>query len=263
MNNPYRIETPFIVSFSGGATSGFMLRKILDAYGGELPDDARVVFCNTGLEHSKTLDFVHEIESRWCAVDWVEYCPENRFKVVNYESASREGEPFSALLEARGYPPTPVARICTTNLKIRASASYLKCLGWSEWDNAIGLRADEPHRVHRMKPDCKAETPVMPMYHAGHTLHDVDEWWSDQPFKLEIPRWMGNCCGCYLKSRGRLEMVASEDPKHLEWWAREEEKLGKPFRIDRPGYRSIQLQVINQGRLFEDDGSTMPCTCTE
>ncbi len=41
MSNPYRIETPFIVSFSGGATSGFMLRKILDAYEGELPGDGR------------------------------------------------------------------------------------------------------------------------------------------------------------------------------------------------------------------------------
>ena len=260
--NPYRITPPFIVSFSGGATSGFMLRKILDAWGGELPEESRVVFANTGLEHAKTLEFVHEVETRWTPVTWVEYCPEKKYRVVDYQTASKRGEPFEALIDKKGYLPTPVARICTTNLKIRASAFYCIDQGFEYWDNAIGLRADEPRRVHRMKGDRAAETPVMPMYNADHTLEDVEQFWNTQDFKLEIPRWLGNCCGCYLKSRGRLEMVAEREPESLDWWIEQEEKIGKPFRLDR-SFKGIKLQVLNQGRLFEDDGSSLPCCCTE
>lgn len=32
--NPYHIEGPALISVSGGRTSGFMLRQILDAHGG-------------------------------------------------------------------------------------------------------------------------------------------------------------------------------------------------------------------------------------
>ncbi len=64
-NNPYQIEGPAIISFSGGRTSGMMLRKILDAHGGTLPPDVRVLFANTGKEMLETLDFVRECSDRW------------------------------------------------------------------------------------------------------------------------------------------------------------------------------------------------------
>ncbi len=32
MTNPYQIESPALISFSGGRTSGYMLRQIIDAY---------------------------------------------------------------------------------------------------------------------------------------------------------------------------------------------------------------------------------------
>lgn len=36
--NPYRVPRPAVVSFSGGRTSAYMLKHIVDAYGGELPE---------------------------------------------------------------------------------------------------------------------------------------------------------------------------------------------------------------------------------
>lgn len=48
MRNPCKIEGPAVISFSGGRTSGMMLRAILDAHGGTLPADVRVLFANTG-----------------------------------------------------------------------------------------------------------------------------------------------------------------------------------------------------------------------
>ena len=34
--HPYKIDGPAIISFSGGRTSGFMLRQIIDAHGGSI-----------------------------------------------------------------------------------------------------------------------------------------------------------------------------------------------------------------------------------
>ena len=264
MNNPYLIEPPFSVSFSGGESSAFMLRNILDAYGGQLPSNSKVLFANTGLEHEKTYKFVNEVSTRWSVdVTWIEYDPENRFKVVTPDSARTNGEPFDELIEKKGFLPTPVSRMCTTNLKMRAMIHYLKSLGWDDWDSAIGLRADEPKRALGIKGDYASEHPVCPMYHAGHTLEDVEEYWSNQAFRLDIPRWMGNCCGCFLKSRGRLEMVGDAEPGQLEWWSKTEQRTGKTFRIDRPNYSQLLHQITIQGRLFEDDGSTIPCRCTD
>ena len=82
--NPYKIEPPFVISFSGGRTSGYMLRKILDAYDGVLPADGYVIFANTGKEHFKTLDFVHQIETEWTKIIWIEY----RHRPQNFEIVS-------------------------------------------------------------------------------------------------------------------------------------------------------------------------------
>ena len=72
--NPYLIKGPAIVSFSGGRTSGYMLRHVLDAHGGRLPEDVHVLFANTGKERPETLDFVEECATRWdVPIRWVEY----------------------------------------------------------------------------------------------------------------------------------------------------------------------------------------------
>ncbi len=267
MLDPYLIEPPFSVSFSGGSTSGFMLRKILDAYGGSLPTDARVCFANTGMEHPKTLEFVNRVATEWGVdVVWLEYDPtvKRHFKVVDYESASRDGEPFETMINYRGMLPNPFMRFCTHRMKVRCITGYLASLGWKYWDSVVGLRADEPRRVAGIRPDRKSETIVCPMHEAGHTLEDVERFWDSMPWKLEIPRWLGNCVGCFLKSRGRLEMIAEHHPEFLDWWIRQEEKFGQKFGIDnRPSYNALVQQVTIQGRLFEDDGSSLPCTCTE
>lgn len=71
--NPFRIEGPAVISFSGGRTSGLMLRRILDAHDGALPPDVFVVFANTGKERGETLDFVRDCAVHWdVRIRWVE-----------------------------------------------------------------------------------------------------------------------------------------------------------------------------------------------
>ena len=108
MKNPYKIEGPALISFSGGRTSGFMLKQIIDAHKGNLPDDIYVVFANTGKEMPETLDFVKDCADKWeIKITWLEldvdYNLEKEkrlfYKQVNYETASRNGEPFSKLIK--------------------------------------------------------------------------------------------------------------------------------------------------------------------
>jgi 3'-phosphoadenosine 5'-phosphosulfate sulfotransferase (PAPS reductase)/FAD synthetase len=81
-----------------------MLWNILQAYDGKLPEDITVIFCNTGLEHRETYEFIHRIEENWCPVTWLEYALTEESKAsyaqVQYETASRKGEPFQILLHA-------------------------------------------------------------------------------------------------------------------------------------------------------------------
>lgn len=269
--NPYRIDGPAMISFSGGRTSGFMLRQILDAHGGTLPADMVVCFANTGLEHEATLEFVREVEKRWCPVVWLEFRPEPPlFAVVGFETASRNGEPFKALNQKRKWLPNPVARTCTANLKVRVFRDYCRSLGWEHWDNVIGLRYDEPRRVANANADNKERWTVStPIATAKHTLVDVLRYWALADFDLRLPDdWngWGNCKGCFLKARHKIERIAHEAPQELEWWAEEEEKAGQTFRADRPSYRGMLTQIRIQGRLFEPSSPTedsLPCMCTE
>ena len=108
--SPFKIDEPTVISFSGGRTSAYMLWRVLQENDMKLPADAIVCFANTGKEHPLTLDFVHDCERSWgVEIHWLEYTAEDpRFKRVTYETASRTGEPFEALITKKNYLPNPV-----------------------------------------------------------------------------------------------------------------------------------------------------------
>ncbi len=78
-----------------------MLYRVLEANDMRLPEEAIVCFQNTGKEDEATLAFVHECETRWnVKIHWIEYRNnEQGYAVVDYETASREGEPFEELAD--------------------------------------------------------------------------------------------------------------------------------------------------------------------
>lgn len=271
--NPYKVEGPAIIQVSGGRTSGFMLRQILDAHGGTLPDNVTACFQNTGKEHEATLVFLREMQRRWSVpITWLEFTWTKEagkgFRVVDYCTASRNGEPFEAVIASRSYLPNIMARFCTSEMKIRTVTRYAESLGTGERTQVVGIRADEPRRVARMKGDVKSENVAMPIARAGHTVADVLAFWKAQPFDLELPggdNTFGNCDLCFLKGRAKLEKIMRTNPEAAEWWARQEERIGHPFRIDRPTYRQMLTQITVQGQLFDDavEDDTMPCQCTD
>ena len=94
MTDPYLIEGPALISFSGGRTSAYLLKHVLDAYGGTLPGNVIACFANTGKEMPQTLDFVRDCGRHWnVTIVWLEYDPagesQRKFRVVDHGSASR------------------------------------------------------------------------------------------------------------------------------------------------------------------------------
>ena len=112
MNDPFLITSPTCISFSGGRTSAYMLWRVIQSGGGQLPCQTIVCFANTGKEDEATLRFVRDCSINWAVpITWLEYQPDAPgFKVVSFETASREGQPFEAIISKRNYLPNPVAR---------------------------------------------------------------------------------------------------------------------------------------------------------
>ena len=277
--NPYKIKGPALISFSGGRTSAFMLKQIIDAHGGTLPDDIYVTFANTGKEMPETLDFVQACSEHWgVKVHWLELemadeRPVYRTKEVTYETASRDGEPFEALIGRRSYLPNPVARFCTAELKIRRMKDFMwKIKGYKHWDNVLGLRYDEPRRVSSSRNASERERwgNLMPMYDAKHTVKDVLEFWQKANFDLTLPSidgqtLAGNCDLCFLKGRKTLTKLIKERPDLTTWWIAQENRIGEgtgaTFRSDRPPYVELLKEAENpvMDDMFEDDA--MSCFC--
>lgn len=74
----------------------------------------------------------------------------HRFRRVDHNTASRNGEPYAAVIERKQFLPNPVMRFCTAHLKVKPMQAYARhVLGWKRWHSVIGLRFDEPRRVEK------------------------------------------------------------------------------------------------------------------
>jgi len=274
--NHFKLTEPSCISFSGGRTSAYMLWRFIDANDG-LPDDCIVTFANTGKEAEETLKFVRDCGKYWdVPIVWLEYQwaeeTKDRFKVVDFDTAARNGEPFEALIHAKGYLPNPVSRFCTIELKIRTIANYLWSIGHvekrSHGENMaiVGIRADEQRRAAKIEPHRR------PLVNAGVTKETVSMFWDHQPFDLKLPNRggvtpHGNCDLCFLKSSGLIKSLVEENPSRADWWAKMEREVaasgqtGGVWRQDRPTYGQMQVIARDQGQLDLAGDETIPCFC--
>lgn len=284
MRDPFKITGQTAISFSGGRTSGYMLWRVLQANGGKLPEGVEVCFANTGKEAEETLAFVRDCGERWgVPIRWIEFRNDEGegFALVDFDTASRNGEPFEALIRKRQYLPNPVTRFCTVELKIRAMHKYLATLGWKDgdgWDQMVGIRADEPRRVAKIRarpsPETSKETMVMPLADAGVTKKDVGDFWRAQPFDLGLRNDNGttpegNCDLCFLKGSNRVFTLIKARPERAIWWARQEalalalasKPSGASFRSDRPSYQQMHDYALAQADMFSGDDESIACFC--
>lgn len=258
MENPYLIEGPALISFSGGRTSAYMLWHILEAHGGTMPDDVHVCFANTGKEREETLRFVHECATRWSVrVRWLQYRADTqRFEEVGFNSASRAGEPFAAMIAKYQRVPNAFTRFCTGKLKVGVMADFMKSLGHKKWVSVIGLRSDEMLRVFRAmernQERSQRWTEVMPLADAKVRQTDVMAFWAEQPFDLALAPGEGNCDLCFVKSLARLKQTLRSDPASADWWRAMESATGGSF-IQGRSYAALVSEVASSPLLPFDE----------
>ena len=293
IRNPYRVPLPAVISFSGGRTSAFMLKKIVDAFGGRLPDSVSVIFANTGMERPETLEFVDLCGREWgVQIAWVEYLWDapHRTRVVDFVTASRNGEPYAALIDRKRFVPCVNLRFCSSFFlkRDRIDSFARHRLGLKRWHSVIGLRADEQRRVLRMRArNCGSRTgarAVLPLADAGVREADVLDWWKRQPFDLGIPSYAGNCDLCYLKGRAKLIRLIREDPTLADWWIEQEAKVAnrtgpdgracesmKRFRLGET-YAELKAAALAHRDLFDEEAASsgesavsdsFDCHCTD
>jgi 3'-phosphoadenosine 5'-phosphosulfate sulfotransferase (PAPS reductase)/FAD synthetase len=292
--NPFRIEGPAVVSFSGGRTSAYMLRRILDAHDGKLPSDVHVMFANTGKERPETLDFVRDCQVNWDVdVEWLEYRrtnlpvyrsadraaaatraravsgrvaseagEERGFTIVDYGTAARNGEPFENLIDMMGIPPA-THRMCTQEMKIRPIKKRMLEHGHKEWANIVGIRADEPMRVARMRaPTGQRWDNVVPLADAGCDEPEVMAFWKAQTFDLRLIQNEGNCDLCPLKAVRKRVDIVKRRPDLLPWWIAQEKRAGQTFRPNGDTFEKLQLRVLNELPTPSDDADDIgDCIC--
>jgi len=253
-----------VVSFSGGRTSAYMLKMLLDRGQDIIP-----VFANTGKERIETLDFVRDCGIQWGVhITWLEWrlgVDFDSYAIVTHETASRNGEPFEALINKANHTPGVRVRWCTDKLKIRVIRRYLNDLYSykipKDTQIAIGIREDERKRANN-GGDTRAFKSVYPLVAAGITKDIVDEYWRNSPFDLNLDSNAGNCDLCFLKAKGKLVDLLRKRPEAANWWIDMEERTNSTFSA-RHSYKDLLAMSKLPLKFDVEEGGGVSCFCTD
>lgn len=256
-----------LISFSGGRTSAYMLNYVINDEYYKSKYDFIVVFANTGKEHEGTLEFVRDCEVNFnIDIVWIEAKHLNKqgkpftkkgwgvdFKIVDFYTASRNGEPFEEMLSVIGIPCSS-APFCSDQLKRKPIEKYLKSIGWKGYYKAIGIRCDE---IDRMNPKFKQKKIVYPLIKEHPiTKKQILNWWKNNFFDLDIPLSLGNCDICWKKSFKVLIKNTKDFPERFKWW---EEMIIKYSNKSRKSDKTISFfrggttieELFKMGELSE------------
>lgn len=250
----------YMISFSGGRSSAYMTDRLLK----ELPSDQVVVcFANTGKEEEETLEFVRRCDEYWGGiVHWLQYDIDQRFKIVDFASAARQGEPFASLIAKRGYLPNVVWRFCTQDLKIRVIKHFMMSLGHLHWTNVVGIRYDEPARWAKVRAIGEKERwdTWLPMVSWKTTKQEVLEYWKKMPFDLKLESYQGNCDLCFLKGKNKIKRILTAFPEKADWWIAQEQLAGGQFHKFY-SIKGLMEVMAKTPMLFDYEDPDIPCIC--
>ena len=218
-----------VVSFSGGETSAFMAQWLWQNK--KLDYDMKFIFANTGAENEETLIFIDRCSKFFgFPVVWLESEPIHierkgtQHRVVDFKTASRDGEPFERVVKKYGIPNQAFPH-CTRELKLAPIRSYMKATEWQDAETAIGIRVDE---FDRMSASAKENRLVYPLISwLPTTKPQINTFWRDQPFRLELKGYQGNCVTCWKKSDAKLYKIAQENPRAFNLFDGLEKQYGE------------------------------------
>lgn len=251
------MKNKLFISFSGGRTSAYMTKRLID----ENPDKEIVVlFANTGQEHPETLKFVKRCDEEFgFGVVWLEAVVDHRgrgpkfgtkHRVVTFKKASRKGQPYEDVIVKYGIPNKSYNH-CTRETKLQPMLSYVRTLGWKngEFSTAVGIRADE---IDRVSLTAMKKGIFYPCIDWGVKKTDIQAWWDQQDFRLELPEHLGNCLWCWKKSDRKLLTVIKSNPEYFEFPDRMEKEHAFSGGERRDGGKRDPRVFFRKNRTTQD-----------
>jgi hypothetical protein len=265
-----------VISFSGGETSAFMAQWCKNNIA---KDYARVItiFANTGQENEETLEFVDRCDKEFgLGVVWLEADVIHGerigtgYKIVSFKTADRVGDVFESVIRKYGIPNKAYPH-CTRELKLAPIYSYLKSIGLvkGSYEIAIGIRHDE---IDRMSASADANGIIYPLISSKMqpaTKPMINQWWANQPFRLELKGYQGNCKWCWKKSLRKHITLINENQDQYAFPQKMEELYGLAG-TNRDGYKRVffrdhmsTIQLLNLSKTSniapaEDDSAVYP-----
>lgn len=220
-----------LVSFSGGETSAYMAAWLWQHKQAEY--EMIFVFANTGQENEETLLFVEKCSKRFgFPIVWVEAVVHHgtrkgsTHRIVNYNTANRDGKPFEAIITKYGIPNMATPH-CTREMKANPIKSYARSLGWTKYYTAIGIRCDEIDRINKKAKQFRLLYPLISPEFQPMTKPKINFWWKQQPFRLELKGYQGNCITCWKKGDPKLYQIAKESERNFNFMGKMELRYDK------------------------------------
>lgn len=252
------LQKQILVSFSGGKTSAYMSYLIKQSFANT--HDCKFIFANTGFENEETLEFVNKCDIEFgLNLIWVEakVNPLNgkgiRHNIVDFKSASRNGEPFENFIRKSGIPNATYPQ-CSDRLKLMPIEHWKKSNGYSGVMHAIGIRIDE---IRRLSKTPQKYNLVYPLAHWWPSdKQDINSFFENFKFNLNLLEHEGNCKTCWKKSDKKLFAIALDNPEKFDFFKKMEiYKMVKPNRDKSPrlffrGHRTVD-QMLEQAKLFD------------
>jgi len=235
-------------SVSAGYSSVMMAIKLKEWF----PNNNIInVMANTSKERKESLHFMNECDKHfklnlvWLEAEFHEKGTGVTYKIVDYKDLKRNGEIFEAGIKKLGIP-SKVNKWCNRDMKLEVLRKYADTVfDRNNYSIAVGLRTDEMDRVRK---DYKTNNVFYPLIDLGISKKERNKFWNDQPIKISIEAYKGNCDLCFAKSNRKLITIIKEEPKLADWWNLMIEKYSHIKKETSPSYN--QLMEENNGMTF-------------
>lgn len=247
-----------VVSFSGGRTSAYLCKVMIDTYG---RDNVDFIYMDTGAEHPKTYEFIKNVDREFglnltcLRGDFNQPLGKGHtYKVVSVDEIGHDLEPYYELMKKYG-TPSVISPWCTSRMKEETHDKYCNDkYGKESYQTWIGIRVDEPKRLRGIgKTDRLRYMAEISEYEK----EDVLSFWKGQPFDLGIEEHLGNCVFCFKKSNLKLAAAQRDEPELYRRWL---EIID--YAKDRPEQERESKRIMYRGRksleslIATFDGST-------
>lgn len=214
-------KTKLLCSCSAGETSMMMAIWLKANYSDKF--EIINVFANVGEENEETLVFADRCDKYFgLNLVWVEPLiregKSTKHTIVDFETAERSGinGNFERLIKRFGIPNRQ-NMMCTREMKERPITSFARSIGWNKRDyfTAIGIRSDEVDRISKNRRKNRLIYPFIELTRITKPM--VNCFWKDQPFRLELKGYEGNCKWCWKKSDRKNATVLRDNPERFEF----------------------------------------------